>query len=235
MKQVKMSDRKILAIIPARGDSEGIPGKNIVDLCGKPLITYSINSALKSKHIDKVVVSSDNEEILSVAKKHNAKIIKRPKRLAKKSSSIDLAIKHALGILKKQGYLPELVVLLQPTSPLRAVKTLDRAITLFLKEFPKYDSLIPLYEVGGKIGKINKKQYISLNTPGKQRHELKSFYKECGTVFIFKPNVILSGKFYGEKIYPFVIESAREALDIDSYDDLQLAEFFLRKRKDEIA
>ncbi len=224
-----MSNRRILAIIPARRGSEGIPRKNIVDLCGKPLITYSINSALKSKYIDKVIVSSDDEKVLSMARSYKVEAVKRPKKIAGRNSKIDLTIKHVLNLLKEQNYLPEIVVLLQPTSPLRTVETIDKSIQIFLKERNKYDSLISLYNIGGKIGKLSQNQYKHLSKPGKQRQQIEPFYKECGTVFIFKPDVIMSGKFYGERIYPFVIKSAREALDIDSYKDLDLARFYLKK------
>lgn len=219
----------ILAIIPARSGSKEISGKNKIELLGKPLISYSVNTALSSKHVNKVIVSSDDKEILALCEKLQVETIKRPKKYAQNNSPIDLALKHVLDKLEN-NYIPDLIVLLQPTSPLRKVETVDRAIKEFIKKGKDYDSLIPLHRIESKIGKIKKKMYYSFNNLGKQRQELKPYYKECGTVFIFRPDVIRRGKYYGEKIFPFIVESNIEAIDIDDMFDLKLAEFYLKGR-----
>ena len=140
----KMKNKKILAIIPARGGSKGIPRKNIKLLAGKPLIAYTIEAALKSKYLDRVIVSTEDREIAETSRHYGAEVIKRPKILAKdKAKTIDV-IFHLLNVLKEKNYIPEIIVLLQPTSPLRIVKDIDKAIELFLKE--KCESVVSVCE-----------------------------------------------------------------------------------------
>jgi CMP-N,N'-diacetyllegionaminic acid synthase len=123
-------EKSFLAIIPARGGSKRLPNKNILNLAGKPLIEWSIDAALKSKYIDKVVVSSDDENILKIAK-DKCDIIKRPKELATDTASSIDVIKHVLDNLEKKY---DYIVLLQPTSPLRNEKHIDEAIEFLYKK-----------------------------------------------------------------------------------------------------
>ena len=112
------NNKKILAIIPARGGSKSIPKKNIVDLNGQPLISYSINTARQSKYLDRTIVSSDDAEILAVAEKYGAETVTMPEELAQDNSSMLGALKNSLEVLfAKDGFRPDLIVLLQPTSP----------------------------------------------------------------------------------------------------------------------
>ncbi len=225
-------DKKILVIIPARGGSKSVPQKNIVDLNKKPLISYSIDIAKKSKYIDRIVVTSDNDEIISVAKEYNAETIKRPPELAQDNSKMDGAIKHVLtSYQEKENYFPDYIVLLQPTSPLRTENTVNSAIESFVEKNQEYDSLTSLISLGGKIGKIQENRYNSMQEIGRQRQEIEPYYKECGTVFIFKPELILADKFFGERVFPFIIKSGREALDIDTYEDLDLSNYYLNISK----
>ena len=136
----------ILAIIPARGGSKGIPRKNIKLLAGKPLIAYSIEAAIKSEFVNRVIVSTDDDEIEQISIKYGAEVIIRPKKLAEDDSPTIDGIIHALNILEKTGYLPDIVVLLQPTSPLRTQDDVDNAIIYYLKNKDKYDSLISICE-----------------------------------------------------------------------------------------
>jgi CMP-N-acetylneuraminic acid synthetase len=219
-------DYKVLAIIPARGGSKGIIKKNLVKLGGKPLVEFSIDVALGCRKIDKIVVSSDDDSVLELAKKHSVDVLKRPKELAGDLTSLKEVIEEVLQ--HYEGYV--LIVLLQPTSPLRTVETVDIAISEFLKNYNEYDSLVPLCKSSTKIGVIKEGKYIANYPIGKQRQELPPTYKECGTVFVFKRAVIEKGGFFGDNIYPFIIEDHAEAIDIDGVDDLELAEFYLKKR-----
>jgi len=222
-------NKKILAIIPARGGSKGIPNKNIIDVQGRPLISYSIASAQKSKYLDKIAVSSDNQEILGISLKYGAKTIKRPSELSQDNSGMAGVIKHALENLRDQeGFLADWAVLLQPTSPLRKAATINSAIECFGNVCDNYDSLIPLKSIGGKIGKIENQEYTSIQEIGRQRQEINSFYQECGVVYIFKPEFILNNMFYGKKIFPFIINDFAETIDVDTYNDLKLAEYYLK-------
>ena len=134
----------ILSIIPARGDSKGIPKKNLVTINQKPLLYYTINASISSKLVTKTIVSSDNALILKKAKEFSVIGIKRPKKLATNSSQIELTIHHILNYLKKnEKYEPDIIVLLQNTSPLRNGKHIDAAIKLLLKK--KLDSVLSVF------------------------------------------------------------------------------------------
>ena len=225
-------NKKILAIIPARGGSKSIPKKNIIDLNGQPLISYSINTARQSKYLDRTIVSSDDAEILAVAEKYGAETVKRPAELAQDNSSMLGALKHTLEVLAaKDNFRPDYIVLLQPTSPLRTAKTVDSAIEAFAAKADEFDFLMPLHEIESKVGRIKDGRYFPLtHQVGKQRQELEPLYQECGTIFIFKPDVIeKSEQGFGERIFPFIIESEEEASDIDCYEDLEMASYYLNK------
>ena len=119
----------ILAVIPARGGSKGIPGKNIVPFAGKPLICYTVEAALKSKYLKRVIVSTDDNEIAKVAKDCGAEVpFLRPSNLSQDDTSSVSVLKHAVKFIEEsEGSLFDFVVLLQPTSPLRDEKTIDLA------------------------------------------------------------------------------------------------------------
>ena len=135
---------KILSIIPARGGSKGIPLKNLALIDGLTLLEYSINSSHDSKLINKTVVSTDNNLIAKEAKRLNAEVITRPKKISNDSAKLEPTIKHTLDYLKKQkSYVPDLIVLLQNTSPLRTGKHIDEAIKILQKG--KYDSVFSGY------------------------------------------------------------------------------------------
>ena len=133
---------KILGLILARGGSVRVPRKNIRELAGRPLIYYIIRTAKKSRYINRVIVSTDDEEIAEVARRCGAEVpFYRPKELAREDSPEFEAIEHALNWLKKnEGYVPDLVVKLFPTSPFLRPETVDRAIELMLAN-PDADSL----------------------------------------------------------------------------------------------
>lgn len=132
---------KIIAIIPARGGSKGIPQKNIIDFAGKPLIAWTIEQAKSSNLISEVYVSSDSQEILTVASNYGAKPILRPKEISGDKSSSESALLHALDQMSEE---PDLVVFLQTTSPLRKMDDIDNAINKLIEN--KADSLLSLTE-----------------------------------------------------------------------------------------
>ena len=129
-------NKTFLTIIPARGGSKRLPRKNVLDLCGKPLIAYSIEAALKSKYIDKLIVSSDDDEILEISKKYGANIIKRPPELGTDTTTTFDTIKHVVDNLDIYDY----VILLQATSPLRNQIHIDESIQLL--ELKKADAIV---------------------------------------------------------------------------------------------
>ncbi|OJI07367.1 hypothetical protein BK004_01390 [bacterium CG10_46_32] len=221
--------KNIIAIIPARGGSKTIPNKNLAPLGGKPLMSYSIAQAQQSRYVDMIVVSSDSEAILAEAKQLGAEAIRRPKQMSGDTSKMDLALRHALLQLDSiKGYVPDYIVLLQPTSPLRSVATIDRAIVAFVDNAKKFDSLIGLCAIESKIGHIKNGRYIALNKMNMQRQQLKHMYQECGTIFVFKPSRILKKQsLYGARVMPFIVEKRHEALDINDSHDMNMANYFL--------
>ena len=137
MKVMELIDGKtVLAIIPARGGSKGVPRKNIKNLCGKPLITWTIEEALKSKYIDRLVVSTEDEEIAEISRKHGAEIpFLRPIELAKDDTPGIEPLLHCIYWLKNnENYSPDYVCTLQCTSPFRNSKHIDEALELLIKE-----------------------------------------------------------------------------------------------------
>ena len=145
-----INSRTAIGIIPARGGSKGLPGKNIRSLCGKPLIVWTIEKALKSKHLDVVLVSTDSPEIAAIAKKHGAEVpFLRPAELASDTSNSYDVIRHALGhycnsVKRKFDY----TALLEPTSPLREDDDIDRALAALDESSGDFDSIVTLGEVG---------------------------------------------------------------------------------------
>jgi len=124
-----IDEKRIAAIIPARANSTGLPGKNYKEILGKPLIQWSIDAARQSKYIDDIVVSSNCEECLDIAHKNDTLIVKRPEELCMPLSSTDDTLRHAVEIIKKEYKLkPDYIVLLQPTSPARRENIVDDCI-----------------------------------------------------------------------------------------------------------
>jgi CMP-N,N'-diacetyllegionaminic acid synthase len=222
---------KILAIIPARGGSKTIPRKNLRLLHGKPLIAHSIGTALKSRSIDRVTVSTEDHEIAEISKKYGAEVIERPEELARDDSPTIGAVLHALDFLEKQGYMPDVVVLLEPTSPLRNVEDIDNAIQLLLNS--DCESIVSVCEVGhspywmheikdGYLKPLFDKKYVEM-----MRQDLPKIYMPNGAVCVSTPgNLRRFRSFYTNKILPCVMPIER-SVDIDTEMDLELAEAIL--------
>lgn len=221
--------KKILAIIPARGGSKGIPKKNIKLLAGKPLIAYSIENALKSKYIDRVIVSTEDEEIAEVSRRYGAEVIKRPKELANDDITLDPVIYHALNLIeKKDGIRYNIVVTIQPTSPLLSVNTLDRAIEIMLNG--RYDTLISVRREAHLYWTKKGCEYTPLYKERKNRQYLDPIFRETGAILISRRDAIRENSRIGDKIYLFEIPE-EEDVDIDTYQDWWVAENLLKRRK----
>ena len=218
-------NKTFLAIIPARGGSKRLPRKNLLDLCGKPLIAWSIEAALKSKYISKVIVSSDDEEILNIAKEYKADFIKRPDELASDTATTFDALKHTLENVGKYDY----VVLLQPTSPLRSEKHIDEAIELL--EEKSADAIISVCETEHSPLWCNTlPQDSSMSTflrdevLNKRSQDLPKYYRLNGAIYICKTEKLLENKgfFIKENIYAYKMDK-KNSVDIDEEIDFIIA------------
>jgi N-acylneuraminate cytidylyltransferase len=216
---------KVIAIIPARGGSKGIPRKNLVNFSGKPLMQWSIDAALKSNYITDVVVSSDDDEILSLAQLNKEVIvIKRPKELAQDNSKTAPVLTHVLESLKEVKF--DYLILLQPTSPLRTTEDIDLAFEkLFNSEATSLISVCELEHHPYKSFKLDEKGYlqgvINNDYPFYPRQSLPKAYRANGAIYIIeveafvKKNTLLTNKTLH---FEMSIESS---LDIDTPNDIK--------------
>lgn len=205
----------ILGLIPARGGSKGVPGKNIKMIYGKPLIVWTIEKALKSERLDRVVVSTDDIKIAEIAKKAGADVLMRPEELATDTAStLDVMI-HALT-----EFPADVITLLQPTSPCRSDGLIDECIQDFLEN--KYDSLAT-----GFI--CDYKEYGKNTLP---RQQIEGFFYDDGNVYVMDAKKVLQGDRYGQKIGHRII-SRFENAEIDDMFDFWLLEKILEKQETE--
>lgn len=232
---------KILGFIPARGGSKRIPKKNIKLLCGKPLIAYTIEAAKKSKYINRIVVSTDSEEIASVAKDYGAEIpFLRPKSISKADSTEMEFFAHALDwFSKNENYEPDLIVLLYPTAPFRKPESIDQAVETMLKH-PEVDSLRSVRlcsEHPYKMWVIEDgylKPFVRGEDPNIHTlpyRLLPTVYIQNASIYITKPSTIRNKMSpIGNIIIPFIMDET-ESIDINTSLDFQFAEMVIKKRK----
>ena len=232
-----IKNKKIYAIIPARGGSKGIPKKNIVDFHGYPLSYHSINYAKQSKLVDEVIVSTDSHEIKKIAEGYNSSIVDRQENISRDDSSTELAIKHIINELNIHS--DSIIVLLQPTSPIRPIGVLDKMLVNFVNEnFDSMVSISPCHPLNWKLKSDELIcQYDYENRPMRQQFKKDDFiYDENGSVYIFNPKLIiknnnrLGGKI-GYEIFPE--EFGRQ---IDTFLDLEIlratAKYLNKKESD---
>jgi N-acylneuraminate cytidylyltransferase len=231
--------RKICAIIPARGGSRGIPRKNIQQLAGKPLLAYTLESALATPSITRVIVSTDDSEIAEVSIQFGAEVIWRPEEISGEMATSESALIHALDHLyDMEKYEPELVVFLQATSPLRQSNDIQNAIETLLSE--QADSLFSSCHVEGFVwryttGSIAPVNYDPLSRPRRQERENK-LLEENGSIYIFKPWVLRKyNSRLGGKISTYQMLKI-DSFQVDEPSDLELVEqlLVLRQKVDSI-
>lgn len=219
---------KTIAIIPARGGSKRLPGKNLMLLGGLPLIAHSILYAkANSNVIDAVFVSTDDPEIKKIALEYGAEVIDRPAHLAGDHEPTVTALKHVLESLETK---PETVILLQPTNPLRPEKLLQQAFELYGNE--KCESLFTVTRSHHKLGKIENNRFAPFNyKPGQRSQDLEPLYFENGLLYICKSDLILEETIISENAYPLLVEHAFAGVDIDTAEDFDYAEYLYQKNK----
>ena len=213
-----------LVIIPARGGSKRLPGKNMLLLRGVPLVEHSINYAQANGEIvGEIIVSTDDLAIKEVARKKGVGVVERPPDLASDTATTVSALKH---VLESINYEVEDVILLQPTNPLRPAKLLSEAYQKF--KSGNYDSLLTVSSNTQKLGKIEDGHFVPFNyTIGQRSQDLEPLYYENGLLYIIKTSLILEEKLLGERNYSLIIDHPYSRIDIDVREDLEYAEFIL--------
>lgn len=226
---------KVIAVIPARGGSKGVPRKNIKLLAGKPLIAYTIETALQSKSLDRVIVSTDDEEIAKISSDYGAEVINRPAQLAKDETPTMSVIFHVLQVLKIRNFEPEIVILLQPTSPLRTSYDIDCATKLFLENYN--ESVVSVCEVehppywSFKIKDKYLKPVCGEKYLEMRRQDLPVVYFPNGAIYVSSPDVLKKYKsFFCSKTIPYIMPPER-SVDIDNEIHFMLSELLIKRNK----
>lgn len=222
MKSVK-SGSEVLAIIPARGGSKGIPRKNVRSLAGRPLIAWTIEAARQSERVHRVVVSTDDEEIARVSRMWGAEVIDRPAEISGDKATSEAALRHVLDELRRtENYEPDLVVFLQATSPVRRPCDIDRAVDILRKDGA--DSLFSACPIEGfvwaqKGSRVRAVNYDPARRP--RRQDLKEHpIEENGSLYVFKPSILRKhGNRLGGKIAVLVMDRL-DSLQVDEPGDL---------------
>lgn len=219
---------KIVGIIPARGGSKGIPRKNIKLLAGKPLVSYTIDAAIKSKYIDKVIVSTEDDEIAVISKKFGAEVIKRPFELAHDETKTAPVVVHIVKELELIGYFPDIIVLLQATSPLRNEHIIDAALEKLINS--GNDSIFTGFKMGYTMPvwkRNNNGQLSALYNyhlrPRRQDENLKEkTFCENGAMYAIKRDAFNKTQdFLGDNVDIFEMEYQ---IDIDTLKDFDAVE-----------
>ncbi len=226
--------KEVLCVIPARGNSKGIKRKNLKNLCGKPLIYYAINTALKSKNISRVIVSSEDDEIASISKQYGADVpFLRPNNLSEDNVHSVFPVIDCLEKLKKEeSYNPDAVVMFLPTAPLTTSKDLDNAINLFFSmvtnvisvcDFDKPIASIREIIDGHLVPIIKKKNYNI------QRQDFK-YYIVNAAIYVSSPKTLIKNKtFHTKNVLPLNMKK-ENSLDINDLIDFEICEYILKQK-----
>ncbi len=220
----------ILIVIPARGGSKGIPRKNLRSLVGAPLISYSIKTGLQSKYRPDVYVSSDDDEILSVAAKLGAKIHLRDSSIAQDATTLDPVIYDAYQYAQsKENKIYDIVVTLQPTSPLLKRKTLDDAIAALLHD-PSLETVIAARDDTHLTWRKEGDRFVPNYQKRLNRQFLTPTFREAGSFLITRSSIMSENNRIGTNVH-LVLLSGGEAIDIDTFEDWNLCEYFIKRKK----
>tara|TARA_B100000378_G_scaffold61892_1_gene46232 strand:- start:375 stop:1046 length:672 start_codon:yes stop_codon:yes gene_type:complete len=221
---------RVLSIIPARGGSKGIKLKNLVILNQKPLLYYTVMASLESKIINKTVVSTDNKKIGKTALELGAEVVYRPKKLATDTAQLEPVVDHVLAHLEEyQDYNPEIIVILQNTSPLRTAKHIDEALTLMKKK--KYDSILSGFSIHTFLWKqfknsIKPSDYDPKRRPIRQKSGEQLF--ENGAIFATKTKCFIKSRCRISGKIGFYVMPLEKSYNIDSQKDLKAIRKFLK-------
>ena len=226
-----MTSSAVLGLVPARGGSKGVPGKNVRPLAGSTLLEYTSRAARESGVLDRVILSTDAPEIADAGRRAGLEVpFMRPASLAADDTPMLPVIEHALAETAKHGWVPSIIVLLQPTSPLRRPDHIRDAVNL-LRE-TNADSVVTVVEIprhlspdyvmridGGRL-----KPFLPGGQRITRRQDARPAYSRDGTVYAFRRSTLERwGGIYGDDCRPLLID-VRESLSIDTQDDWEQAE-----------
>ena len=225
--------KKVLALIPARGGSKGIKDKNIINLNGSPLISYSVLAGRKSKYVDRVVVTTDSARIAEVAKTYGADVpFLRPAELASDTAKTIDAVLHTIQELQRENAEYDILVLLQPTQPLRTAQDIDGALETFcrngmkplvsVREVEEHPVLIRTIDEMGML-------HPMLSTGSTiRRQDMPKYYLVDGSIYINRIAEFNRETSFNDNSVPYIME-ANHSVDIDEMRDLQIAELYLKE------
>lgn len=235
----------VLAIIQARGGSKGIPGKNIRPLCGKPLLAWTVAAAKAARRVTRVTVNTDDAAIAAAARAAGAEVpFLRPADLATDEAGSLALFMHALDWFRDtEGYVPDAVVQLKPTNPLRTAATIDAAVDLFFAA-PPCDSVMTFHETHDhpwKIWRVGESGFMEpflpasvtghADAPRMRRQDLPPAYRHDGAANVFAPATVREKRsLNGDRVKALILRDEAEALNIDTLRDFALAELLLRER-----
>lgn len=230
--------KKILCVIPARSGSKGLRNKNTTRLGNQPLIAWPIRSAMKSKYLDMVVVSTDSKKIFNIAKKYGAEIpFLRPKKLSTDSAKTTAVIKHAIKFLEKKNEFFDYVLCLEPTSPLTSSKDINNAINLLYYNSYKTDSVVGVSNCISQHpeylflkGKNNLlKRYLNKSNIYNRRQDLNDLYFIDGSLYLIKVKTLfLNNSFISKRTMPIVMPKYK-SFEIDDNIDLLIYRTLIKK------
>lgn len=232
-------DKKILAIIPARGGSKGLPGKNIRVMCGKPLIAWSIEHAQKSKYIDEIFISTDSQEIADVAEKYGAPCPElRPEYLARDTAPSSEFIVYTLEKMQKEGKHFDYFILLEPTSPLRDVEDVDKSIEMLI-DSPESESIVGVAMSGTVhpafmvlVGRNGYLEPLDPNQHEMRRQDLPDVFFFEGSVYVSSVDAFLKKRsFYHDKTLPYIVPEWKSH-EVDDIVDFNIIETIMKMKFD---
>jgi CMP-N,N'-diacetyllegionaminic acid synthase len=230
----------VLAVIPARSGSKGIPNKNLRELAGKPLLAYTAEAARTAGVFDRIVLTTDSEEIAELGRSVGLETpFVRPKELAKDDTPMLPVLQHAVSVLENEGWKPQIVVLLQPSSPLRKPNHIKDALEMLERE--DCDSVVSVIEIPHVFSpqkalrledgfiRFWSEEAGSIT----RRQQLETAYAREGTVYAVKRDVLMEkNSIYGDRCLPLVLP-AEESLNLDTLDDWDRAEKKLKTLREE--
>ena len=234
-------NKNVLAVIPARGGSKGLPGKNIRPLLNKPLIAWSINQAQASNYVDEIFVSTDSREIADVAEKYGVKVPDlRPDELSNDTASSMDVILTTIDTLEKQGKAFDIVIMVEPTSPLRESTDIDKSIEMIV-DTPDAESTVGICEVEGChpdfLVELNNNflvPYVNKDFTVKRRQDITPMFFFEGTVYTSFVDSIKNRKnFYHEKTIGYVVPKWK-CFEVDDISDFVIIEAILKARQNNI-